>query len=75
MDEMVKRRVDATLLSGERVAFIAYRGWSLYGAPWLQPVASGRKWHRRETGENKPKPLPCVATGCREDAMVRVHPL
>jgi hypothetical protein len=29
--------------------------WSLYGAPWLQPVAIGRKWRQRETAETSEK--------------------
>src|SRR6266581_1754832 len=41
-------------------------GWSLYGAPWLQPVATGRKSPTPENGGNKRKPLPSVATSCRE---------
>ena len=41
-------------------------GWSLYGAPWLQLVAINGKLDGRERAENKPKPLPSVATGCRE---------
>jgi len=39
-------------------------GWSLYGAPWLQPLAIDGKSTECRTGENKPKPLPSVATGC-----------
>jgi hypothetical protein len=46
-------------------------GWSLYGAPWLQPVAKGRKSRSRRIREIKPKPLPPVATTCREERMVR----
>jgi hypothetical protein len=46
-------------------------GWSLYGAPWLQPVATSRKSLRGEKGQIKPKPLPWVATGCRRERMVR----
>jgi hypothetical protein len=52
------------------VASTDNRGWSLYWAPRLQPVATGRKI----TPENrciKGKPLPGVATGCREDPMVK----
>jgi len=45
--------------------------WSLYGAPWLQPVATGRKTGRLRNCANKPKPLPLVATGCRNERMVR----
>src|SRR5688572_1008590 len=50
-------------------------GWSLYGAPWLQPVATGGKWRGREDRSNRRKPLPWVATGCLSRSMVRVHPL
>src|SRR5207253_9583929 len=46
-------------------------GWSLYGAPWLQLVAINGKSDGRGRAENKPKPLPSVATGCREKYMVR----
>src|SRR5215211_9371068 len=49
----------------------APRGWSLYGAPWLQPVAADRKSHDPKTSENKPKLLPWVATSCRVDSIVR----
>src|SRR5439155_12722732 len=38
------------------------RGWSLCGAPWLQPVAIGGKSVVRENGGNKRKPLPSAAT-------------
>jgi hypothetical protein len=33
-------------------------GWSLYGAPWLQPVAIGRKRDGLESRGNKRKQLP-----------------
>jgi hypothetical protein len=46
-------------------------GWSLYGAPWLQPVAIGRKWDGTKNGSDKRKRLPWVATNCRADRMVR----
>jgi hypothetical protein len=54
-----------------RVANFDNERWSLYGAPWLQPVATARKSPRRESREFEPKPLPSVATGCRLDRMVR----
>jgi hypothetical protein len=38
---------------------------------WLQLVAIGRNSRGPETGEIKPKPLPSVATSCREERMVR----
>jgi hypothetical protein len=43
----------------------------LYGAPWLQLVAINGKSDGRGSAESKPKPLPSVATGCREKYMVR----
>src|SRR6266567_4690625 len=46
------------------------KGWSLYGAPWLQPVATGSKCASPENGSNKPKPSPPVATSCRSERMV-----
>ena len=53
------------------VTFMASRVWSLYGAPWLQPVAIGRKSDGRKNGSNRRKPLPWVAAGCRRNGMVR----
>jgi hypothetical protein len=47
------------------------RGWSLYGVPWSQPVATGRKSPRRESRVIRRKPLRSVATGCRAQRMVR----
>jgi hypothetical protein len=40
-------------------------GWSLYVAPWLQPLSISGKSDRRRLRGNKPKLLPWVATGCR----------
>ncbi len=48
------------------VVFSDNEVWSLYGAPWLQPVAISRKSAQRRSGRNKQKPLPSVATGCRD---------
>ncbi len=45
--------------------------WSPYGAPWLQMVAISGKSDRRRTCQNKPKPLPSVATSCVRSSMVR----
>jgi hypothetical protein len=45
--------------------------WSLYGAPWLQPVATGRKSHHSTNGPNKPNPLSCVAASCGFKRTVR----
>jgi hypothetical protein len=47
------------------------RRWSPYGAPWMQPAASGGKCPGRERGGNKPKPLRRAATGCGKKPMVR----
>ena len=57
--------------SAPYVANTDNRGWSLYGAPWLQPMAAGGKWRRPLHAQNMPKPLPWVATGCRKQRMVR----
>src|SRR5262245_21613480 len=48
-----------------------YEGWSLYGAPWLQPVATGRKCPVPEDRAIKRKLLPWVASGCGKQRMVR----
>jgi hypothetical protein len=40
------------------------KGWSPYGAPWLQPVARGGKSRSGGPGGITPKPLPSVATSC-----------
>ena len=40
---------------------------SLYGAPWLQPVAINGKSTEARNGKNKAKPLPWVATSCRSE--------
>jgi hypothetical protein len=53
------------------VAISDYAGWSLYGAPWLQPVANSGKSTEHGNGGNTPKPLPWVATGCLRRSMVR----
>jgi hypothetical protein len=53
------------------VASAGNKRWSLYGAPWLQPVAISGKSDRRGSRKNKPKPLPWVATGCPQKYMVR----
>jgi hypothetical protein len=52
------------------VARAGNRGWSLYGAPWLQPVATGRKSESPHKAENKRKPLPWVATSSLSRSMV-----
>jgi ABC-type molybdenum transport system ATPase subunit/photorepair protein PhrA len=36
--------------AGIFVALMDYIRWSLYGAPWLQPVAIGRKQRRHDKG-------------------------
>jgi hypothetical protein len=53
------------------VANVDNRRWSLYGAPWLQPVATGRKSDRLKNSRNKRKPLPWTATRCVRSSMVR----
>ena len=53
------------------VAISDYAGWSLYGAPWLQPVANSGKSTEHGNGGNTPKPLPWVSTGCLRRSMVR----
>ncbi len=53
------------------VALADYKGWSLCGAPWLQPVATGSKRDGAENGSLKRKPLPSVATSCLSRSMVR----
>jgi hypothetical protein len=47
------------------------RGWSLYGAPWSQPVANGGKCSHARNRENKRKPSRWIATGCVRRSMVR----
>jgi hypothetical protein len=42
-----------------------------FGAQWSQPVATDGRWSGRESGSNRRKPLPWVATGCRGKPMVR----
>jgi hypothetical protein len=64
-------RDSATRLSGYYVAISDNEGWSLYGAPWLQPVAISGKSERRGSRGNKPEPLPWVATSCLRCSMVR----
>jgi hypothetical protein len=46
-------------------------GWSLYGAPWLQPTAISGKSFRPANRKNRPNPLPPAATGCLRRSMVR----
>src|SRR4051794_3503519 len=52
----------------------ALEGWSLYGAPWSQPEASGGKSPNTDNGKNKPNPLPRAATSCLRRSMVRRGP-
>jgi hypothetical protein len=65
----------ATPLLRRLVARLDNKAWSLYGAPWLQPVATQGKSARPVSRENKPNPLPPAATGCLRRSMVRVHSL
>jgi hypothetical protein len=53
-----------TACATSSVALADYKGWSLCGAPWLQPVATGSKRDGAENGSLKRKPLPSVATSC-----------
>jgi hypothetical protein len=53
-----------TACATSSVALVDYKGWSLCGAPWLQPVATGSKRDGAENGSLKRKPLPSVATSC-----------
>jgi hypothetical protein len=41
-----------------------------HGAPWFQPVATGRTFESQQNGKDKPKPLLSVATDCRKQRMV-----
>jgi hypothetical protein len=43
---------------GSSVARADNEGWSVYGAPRSQPVATGRKWNTAESRSNRRKPLP-----------------
>ena len=49
--------------------------WSLYGAPWLQPVATSGKWRGREDRSNRRKPLLWVATDCLSRMVRRGSPV
>jgi hypothetical protein len=53
--------VPAQKIGDDTVASIDYKSWSLYGAPWLHPVATRRKTPSRENGEIKRK---SVAVRC-----------
>jgi hypothetical protein len=46
-------------------------GWSLYGAPLLQPVAISGKSAGPRNREKTRNPLPRAATGCVRSSMVR----
>src|SRR6266545_2345610 len=63
--------VGCSFSAGAAVALSDNEERSLYGAPWLQPVATGRKSLARENGSIKPRPLPPAATSCRLKRMVR----
>ena len=60
-----------TACATSSVALADYKGWSLCGAPWLQPVATGSKRDGAENGSLKRKPLPSVATSCLSRSMAR----
>ena len=68
---MIPNRATHQTSAGSIVAKRDNTTWSLYGAAWSQPVAISGKSARRRSGENKPKPLPWVATDCRRVRMVR----
>ena len=53
------------------VVLIPSEVWSLYGAPWSQPVATAGKCRCGRNRKNKRKPLPWIATGCVRRSMVR----
>jgi hypothetical protein len=53
------------------VATLDNRRRSLYGAPWLQPMATRRKSVAPRNGSDRRKLLPWVATGCDRVRMVR----
>jgi hypothetical protein len=63
--------VDQHRLPDEPVALADYKGRSLYGALWLQPVAVSRKSSGLKNRRNTRKPLPWVASGCLRSSMVR----
>jgi hypothetical protein len=48
------------LLRPDRVALFDNEGWSVYGAPWLQPVAISSKSDQRKAQEHAKS----VAVGC-----------
>jgi hypothetical protein len=49
------------------VASTDNKGWSPYGALWLQPLATGRKSDTLGSAKNEPKSLPSVATSYPND--------
>jgi hypothetical protein len=54
-------RAGLLLLRWAAVALFDNKGWSPYGAPWLQPVAISRKSTERRSGRKQAK---TVAVGC-----------
>ena len=56
------------------LCFMDDKEWSIYGAERSQPVAISRKRDGAENGLIGRKPLPWVATSCRDPKMVSVHP-
>jgi hypothetical protein len=46
----ISRFTDMHRLPDTSVVFSDYKGWSLYGAPWSQPVATGGKWEGPRKG-------------------------
>src|SRR5213596_3221152 len=53
--------VGCSFSAGAAVALSDNEEWSLYGAPWLQPVATGRKSDGLRNRRNKRTPF---AAGC-----------
>src|SRR5215211_7187221 len=69
--DVVPRAPTAAAAAAWHLAETDNIGWSRYGAPWLQLVATGRKSDRRGNRKIKPTPLPPAATGCLRRSMVR----
>ena len=67
---LASRAASRTSPSADNVANPDNKGWSLYGAPWLQLVAVSGKSDRRGSRPNKRNPLPPAATGCLRRSMV-----
>src|SRR5438093_8138690 len=64
------QRSDSVGSEKRRVARADNRGWSLMESRGCNRWQSVCKLTWRGNGQKKPKPLPSVATGCREEYMV-----